>query len=134
MFSRYRGVQGTEMLFYVLSRSSIGVQGDLKNLWFAPYVFPYTLQSKEKLISSLKEGSSLEGLDSHITSSMELEETRHERDMQREDIQKLLAQTQQLKVELQVGGCSLMLCSCQICTGFMLQNQIFSLLLPQRKG
>lgn len=59
------------------------------------------LQSKEKLISSLKEGSGLEGLDSHITSSMELEEMRHERDMQREEIQKLLAHIQQLKAELQ---------------------------------
>ncbi|KAM5129324.1 LOW QUALITY PROTEIN: golgin subfamily A member 5 [Mantella aurantiaca] len=64
-------------------------------------VFSFSLQSKEKLISSLKEGSTLEGLDSHITSSMELEETRHERDMQREEIQKLLAQTQLLKAELQ---------------------------------
>ncbi|CAI9561103.1 unnamed protein product [Staurois parvus] len=59
------------------------------------------LQSKEKLISSLKEGSGLEGLDSHVGSSMELEEMRHERDMQREEIQKLLAQIQQLKAELQ---------------------------------
>lgn len=59
------------------------------------------LQSKEKLISSLKEGSGLDGLDSHVGSTMELEETRHERDMQREDIQKLLAQIQQLKAELQ---------------------------------
>ncbi|KAM9293876.1 golgin subfamily A member 5 [Gastrophryne carolinensis] len=59
------------------------------------------LQSKEKLISSLKEGSGIEGLDSHMASSMELEEMRHERDMQREEIQKLLAQIQQLKAELQ---------------------------------
>ncbi|XP_072285028.1 golgin subfamily A member 5 [Pyxicephalus adspersus] len=59
------------------------------------------LQSKEKLISSLKEGSGLEGLDSHIASSMELEEIKHERDMQREEIQKLLAHIQQLKAELQ---------------------------------
>ncbi|XP_018414003.1 PREDICTED: golgin subfamily A member 5 isoform X2 [Nanorana parkeri] len=59
------------------------------------------LQSKEKLISSLKEGSGVEGLDSHIASSMEFEEMRHERDMQREEIQKLLSQIQQLKAELQ---------------------------------
>ncbi|XP_063803635.1 golgin subfamily A member 5 [Pseudophryne corroboree] len=59
------------------------------------------LQSKEKLISSLKEGSGIEGLDSHAANSMELEEMRHERDLQREEIQKLLAQMQQLKAELQ---------------------------------
>ncbi|XP_044128554.1 golgin subfamily A member 5 [Bufo gargarizans] len=59
------------------------------------------LQSKEKLINSLKEGSGIEGLDSHTASSMELEELKHERDMQREEIQKLLAQIQQLKTELQ---------------------------------
>ncbi|KAG8540443.1 hypothetical protein GDO81_019288 [Engystomops pustulosus] len=60
------------------------------------------LQSKEKLINSLKEGSGIEGLDSHATNTMELEEMRHERDLQREEIQKLLAQIQQLKIELQV--------------------------------
>ncbi|KAG8430351.1 hypothetical protein GDO86_017936 [Hymenochirus boettgeri] len=59
------------------------------------------LQSKEKLINSLKEGSGIEGLDSHTANSMELEELRHERDMQREDIQKLMGQIQQLKAELQ---------------------------------
>ncbi|KAM4690016.1 golgin subfamily A member 5 [Rhinophrynus dorsalis] len=59
------------------------------------------LQSKEKLINSLKEGSGIEGLDSHVVSSMELEEMRHERDMQREEIQKLMGQIQQLKGELQ---------------------------------
>ncbi|KAG9460241.1 hypothetical protein GDO78_023116, partial [Eleutherodactylus coqui] len=59
------------------------------------------LQSKEKLINSLKEGSGIEGLDSHTASSMELEEMRHERDLQREEVQKLLAQIQQLKAELQ---------------------------------
>lgn len=59
------------------------------------------LQSKEKLINSLKEGSGIEGLDSQTASSIELEEMRHERDLQREEIQKLLAQMQQLKTELQ---------------------------------
>ncbi|OCT68254.1 hypothetical protein XELAEV_18039552mg [Xenopus laevis] len=59
------------------------------------------LQSKEKLINSLKEGSGIEGLDSHSASTMELEEMRHERDMQREEIQKLMGQIQQLKAELQ---------------------------------
>ncbi|KAM8921681.1 golgin subfamily A member 5 [Pelodytes ibericus] len=59
------------------------------------------LQSKEKLINSLKEGSGIEGLDSHTASMVELEEMRHERDLQREDIQRLMGQIQQLKSELQ---------------------------------
>ncbi|NXG52693.1 GOGA5 protein, partial [Psilopogon haemacephalus] len=59
------------------------------------------LQSKEKLINSLKEGSGIEGLDSNTASTMELEELRHERDTQREEIQKLMGQIQQLRTELQ---------------------------------
>ncbi|XP_042647117.1 golgin subfamily A member 5 [Tyto alba] len=59
------------------------------------------LQSKEKLINSLKEGSGIEGLDSNTASTMELEELRHERDTQREEIQKLMGQMQQLRIELQ---------------------------------
>ncbi|KAM6275138.1 golgin subfamily A member 5 [Porphyrio hochstetteri] len=59
------------------------------------------LQSKEKLISSLKEGSGIEGLDSNTASAMELEELRHERDTQREEIQKLMGQIQQMRTELQ---------------------------------
>ncbi|XP_067894857.1 golgin subfamily A member 5 [Heterodontus francisci] len=59
------------------------------------------LQSKEKLINSLKEGSGFEGLENHAVSTMELEELRHERDMQREEVQKLLGHIQQLRVELQ---------------------------------
>lgn len=59
------------------------------------------LQSKEKLINSLKEGSSFEGLDNNAANSMELEELRHEKEMQREEIQKLVAQIHQLRSELQ---------------------------------
>ncbi|ETE67504.1 Golgin subfamily A member 5, partial [Ophiophagus hannah] len=59
------------------------------------------LQSKEKLINSLKEGSGIEGLDSQTASIMELEELRHERDMQKEEVQKLWGQMQQLRIELQ---------------------------------
>ncbi|XP_006839693.1 PREDICTED: golgin subfamily A member 5 [Chrysochloris asiatica] len=59
------------------------------------------LQSKEKLINSLKEGSAFEGLDSSTASSMELEELRHEREMQREEVQKLMVQIHQLRSELQ---------------------------------
>ncbi|KFO21383.1 Golgin subfamily A member 5 [Fukomys damarensis] len=59
------------------------------------------LQSKEKLINSLKEGSGFEGLDSSTANSMELEELHHEKEMQREEIQKLMGQIHQLKSELQ---------------------------------
>ncbi|XP_041070665.1 golgin subfamily A member 5 [Carcharodon carcharias] len=59
------------------------------------------LQSKEKLINSLKEGSGIDGLESHTIITMELEELRHERDMQREEVQKLLGHIQQLRAELQ---------------------------------
>ncbi|EGW09722.1 golgin subfamily A member 5 isoform X1 [Cricetulus griseus] len=59
------------------------------------------LQSKEKLINSLKEGSSFEGLDSSAAGSMELEELRHEKEMQKEEIQKLMGQVHQLRSELQ---------------------------------
>ncbi|XP_020855955.1 golgin subfamily A member 5 [Phascolarctos cinereus] len=59
------------------------------------------LQSKEKLISSLKEGSGFEGLDSHTASTMELEDLRHEKEMQREEMQKLMGQLQRLRTELQ---------------------------------
>nr|XP_008110041.1 PREDICTED: golgin subfamily A member 5 isoform X1 [Anolis carolinensis]XP_008110091.1 PREDICTED: golgin subfamily A member 5 isoform X1 [Anolis carolinensis]XP_008110143.1 PREDICTED: golgin subfamily A member 5 isoform X1 [Anolis carolinensis]XP_008110210.1 PREDICTED: golgin subfamily A member 5 isoform X1 [Anolis carolinensis] len=59
------------------------------------------LQSKEKLINSLKEGSGIEGLDSQTASIMELEELRHERETQKEEMQKLRAQIHQLRIELQ---------------------------------
>ncbi|KAF5922975.1 golgin subfamily A member 5 [Diceros bicornis minor] len=59
------------------------------------------LQSKEKLINSLKEGSGFEGLDSNTANSMEIEELRHEKEMQREEIQKLMGQMHQLRSELQ---------------------------------
>lgn len=59
------------------------------------------LQSKEKLINSLKEGSGFEGLDNSAANSMELEELRHEKEMQREEIQKLMGQIHQLRSELQ---------------------------------
>ncbi|XP_023061278.1 golgin subfamily A member 5 isoform X2 [Piliocolobus tephrosceles] len=59
------------------------------------------LQSKEKLINSLKEGSGFEGLDSSTANGMELEELRHEKEMQREEIQKLMGQIHQLRSELQ---------------------------------
>lgn len=59
------------------------------------------LQSKEKLISSLKEGSGLESLDGSGTMALELEEVRHEKELQREEIQKLQGQIQTLRAEIQ---------------------------------
>lgn len=49
----------------------------------------------------MKEGSGIEGLDSQTASIMELEELRHERDTQKEEVQKLWGQVQQLRLELQ---------------------------------
>ncbi|KAL4656206.1 golgin subfamily A member 5 [Arapaima gigas] len=59
------------------------------------------LQSKEKLISSLKEGSGLEGLEGGVAGGLELEELRHEKELQREEIQKLQGQIQSLRAEMQ---------------------------------
>lgn len=59
------------------------------------------LQSKEKLISSLKEGSGLESLDGSGAMALELEELRHEKELQREEIQKLQGQLQTLRAEIQ---------------------------------
>ncbi|KAI5108405.1 golgin subfamily A member 5 [Silurus meridionalis] len=59
------------------------------------------LQSKEKLISSLKEGSALEALDIGGAGEVELEELRHEKEIQKEEIQKLQAQIQSLRSEIQ---------------------------------
>ncbi|CAM9592136.1 unnamed protein product [Lampetra planeri] len=60
------------------------------------------LQSKEKLISSLKEGVGMEGVEGAMAAScVELEELRHERDLQREETQRLQGLVQQLRVELQ---------------------------------
>lgn len=60
------------------------------------------LQSKEKLISSLKEGSGLEVLEgAGAGAGVELEELRHEKELQREDIQKLQAQIQSLRTEIE---------------------------------
>uniref|UniRef100_A0A4W5M3X2 Golgin subfamily A member 5 n=1 Tax=Hucho hucho TaxID=62062 RepID=A0A4W5M3X2_9TELE len=59
------------------------------------------LQSKEKLISSLKEGSGLDGLEGGGTGALELEELRHEKELQRDEIQKLQGQMQTLRSEIQ---------------------------------
>ncbi|XP_029349250.1 golgin subfamily A member 5 [Echeneis naucrates] len=59
------------------------------------------LQSKEKLISSLKEGSGLDTLDGSGAMAVELEELRHEKELQREEIQKLQGQVHTLRTEIQ---------------------------------
>uniref|UniRef100_A0A8C2YZL7 Golgin subfamily A member 5 n=1 Tax=Cyclopterus lumpus TaxID=8103 RepID=A0A8C2YZL7_CYCLU len=59
------------------------------------------LQSKEKLISSLKEGSGLDTLDGSGAMALELEDLRHEKELQREDIQKLQGQGHTLRIEIQ---------------------------------
>ncbi|KAJ8289662.1 hypothetical protein GJAV_G00003880 [Gymnothorax javanicus] len=59
------------------------------------------LQSKEKLISSLKEGSGLEALEVGGAGALELEELRHEKELQREEIQRLQGQLHTLRTEIQ---------------------------------
>ncbi|KAK5617311.1 hypothetical protein CRENBAI_007909 [Crenichthys baileyi] len=59
------------------------------------------LQSKEKLISSLKEGSGLDMGDGSGAMALEMEELRHEKELQREEIQKLQGQVGTLRAEIQ---------------------------------
>ncbi|XP_037550546.1 golgin subfamily A member 5 [Nematolebias whitei] len=59
------------------------------------------LQSKEKLISSLKEGSGLDAGDGSLTLALELEELRHEKELQREENQRLQDQVGTLRAEIQ---------------------------------
>eukprot|EP00057_Strongylocentrotus_purpuratus_P031810 XP_785735.3 PREDICTED: golgin subfamily A member 5 [Strongylocentrotus purpuratus] len=57
------------------------------------------LQSKDKLISSLKEG--VEGIEGSTAVSYELEEIKNERDMLREELQQANIKIEQLKMDLQ---------------------------------
>ncbi|XP_040055905.2 golgin subfamily A member 5 isoform X1 [Gasterosteus aculeatus] len=59
------------------------------------------LQSKEKLISSLKEGSGLDTVDGSGAFALELEDLRHEKELHREDVQKLQGQVHTLRIEIQ---------------------------------
>uniref|UniRef100_A0A671X9L1 Golgin subfamily A member 5 n=1 Tax=Sparus aurata TaxID=8175 RepID=A0A671X9L1_SPAAU len=59
------------------------------------------LQSKEKLISSLKEGSGLDNIDGSGAMALELEDLRHDKELQREEIQKLQGQVHTLRTEIQ---------------------------------
>lgn len=62
------------------------------------------IKSKEKLISSLKEGSGLDIGDGGGTMALELEELRHEKELQREEIQKLQGQVGTLRAEIQASS------------------------------
>nr|XP_054758697.1 golgin subfamily A member 5-like [Lytechinus pictus] len=57
------------------------------------------LQSKDKLISSLKEGAG--GIEGSAAVSYELEEVKNERDMLREELQQVNIKMEQLKMDLQ---------------------------------
>ncbi|TNM95877.1 golgin subfamily A member 5 isoform X1 [Takifugu flavidus] len=59
------------------------------------------LQSKEKLINSLKEGSGLDSLEGSGAMTVELEDLRHEKELQKEEIQKLQGQLHTLQIEIQ---------------------------------
>uniref|UniRef100_A0A674N5H8 Golgin subfamily A member 5 n=1 Tax=Takifugu rubripes TaxID=31033 RepID=A0A674N5H8_TAKRU len=59
------------------------------------------LQSKEKLINSLKEGSGLDSLEGCGAMTVELEDLRHEKELQKEEIQKLQGQLHTLQIEIQ---------------------------------
>lgn len=61
------------------------------------------MKSKEKLISSLKEGSGLDVGDDGGTVALEMEELRHEKELQREEIQKLQGQVG--RAEIQASSC-----------------------------
>ncbi|CAH1792461.1 unnamed protein product [Owenia fusiformis] len=58
------------------------------------------LQSKDKLIASLKDGTAMSGAESGV-SSMELDQMRQERDMLREEIQQSRMTIENLRTELQ---------------------------------
>lgn len=62
----------------------------------------FFLKSKEKLISSLKEGSGLDTGEGSVTMALEMEELRHEKELQREENQKLQEQVCTLRAEIQV--------------------------------
>lgn len=69
------------------------------------FIFGFFLfKSKEKLISSLKEGSGLDNLDGNGAMALELEELRHDKELQKEEIQKLQGQVHTLRTEIQVRG------------------------------
>ena len=79
----------------------ISVQNHFSTVYQLILTLTFTVQSKDKLISSLKKGSNIEGGDSGV-SFAELEELRHERDMYKEELQQTRIDMQQLRADLQV--------------------------------
>lgn len=57
------------------------------------------------MISSLKEGSGLDNIDGSGAMALELEDLRHDKELQREEIQKLQGQVHTLRTEIQVRCC-----------------------------
>lgn len=84
--------------FYKLTRASLRFRGSSK-----PF-FILSVKSKEKLISSLKEGSGLDVGDGGGAVALEMEELRHEKELQREEIQKLQGQVGTLRAEIQASS------------------------------
>uniref|UniRef100_UPI0037E89138 golgin subfamily A member 5 n=1 Tax=Semicossyphus pulcher TaxID=241346 RepID=UPI0037E89138 len=84
-----------------LKSSKAAAEGAKQELQDYKHKASRILQSKEKLISSLKEGSGLETLDGSGAMALELEDLRHDKEVQREEIQKLQGQVHTLRIEIQ---------------------------------
>lgn len=84
-----------------LKSSKAAAEGAKQELQDYKHKASRILQSKEKLISSLKEGSGLETLDGSGAMALELEDLRHDKELQREEIQKLQGQVHTLRIEIQ---------------------------------
>lgn len=66
------------------------------------FILSSFLQSKERLISSLREGSAISGTSDGV-SSLEYESIKQERDMLREELQQSKMTVEHLRLELQVS-------------------------------
>lgn len=84
-----------------LKSSKVAVDSAKQELQDYKHKASRILQSKEKLISSLKEGSGLESLDGSGAMALEIEDLRHDKELQREEIQKLQGQVHTLRIEIQ---------------------------------
>lgn len=84
-----------------LKSSKVAVDSAKQELQDYKHKASRILQSKEKLISSLKEGSGLETLDGSGAMALEIEDLRHDKELQREEIQKLQGQVHTLRIEIQ---------------------------------
>ena len=77
------------------------VEATLTFFFINTFNYYFLFQSKDKLISSLKEGGGFEGDDTGV-SFAELEELKHERDMLKEELKQSKLYVQQLRADLQV--------------------------------